>query len=60
MKVPFAIEKETKNAVRYAETSPEGTEIIGSLYVKKSGLRALGHEGDGWPATLSVDVTIPA
>lgn len=38
----FAFEKETKGAVRYQETDPDGTPAfapkIGSLYVRKSAL----------------------
>ena len=59
MKIVFELEKETKNAVRYQEKGLEGAEVIGSLYVKKAGLRALGWtETDGWPLNINVEVEI--
>jgi hypothetical protein len=38
----FAVEKETKGAVRYKEVNPDGSDVfdakIGTLYVRKSAM----------------------
>ena len=34
----FKMDRETKGAVRYQEQCDDGTELIGQLYVRKSGL----------------------
>lgn len=43
--VIFKKDRETKGAVRYQEQSPDGHEIIGQLYVRKSGLALMGEQG---------------
>lgn len=50
----FKMDRETKGAVRYAEQSPDGHEIIGQLYVRKSGFALAGVEGV--PETIQVAV----
>lgn len=52
----FKIEKETKGAVRYQEVAKDGAELIGTLYVRKSGL--LMHDLGETPATLIVSVEV--
>lgn len=42
IKLNFAVEKETKGAVRYKEVNPDGTDVfdakIGTLYMRKSAM----------------------
>lgn len=44
--VAFDMEKETKNTIRFKETvdSPLDTPTIGTLYVPKATLKAIGYE----------------
>lgn len=60
MDIKFNFEKETKGTIRYQEdpADGEGTEVIGSLYVKKTGLRLMGHQGDEWPKSIIVEVSL--
>ncbi len=60
MKIKFKFDKETKGTVRFMEDAAdgEGTEIIGTLYVKKSGLRVMGWKGDEWPQVIEADVLL--
>lgn len=60
MQIHFAVEKETKNTVRFKEQASPGVNpsptapAIGSLYVSKEALKALGHsDGQGLVVTLS-------
>ncbi len=54
----FAVEKETKNAVRFMEVDDAGKQVeadkakIGTLYVKKT-----AFEGGKWPTTLAVTLS---
>lgn len=52
--IEFSKEKETKNAVRFAEDVEEGRErgIVGTIYVLKSDLEALGN-----PTSILVTIT---
>lgn len=43
--VTFKMDRETKGAARYAEQAQDGHELIGQLYVRKSGLALMGEEG---------------
>jgi hypothetical protein len=53
--VNFALEKETKGAVRYAETKDNDlTEnVVGTLYIRKSTFAKIGSV----PQTLSITIT---
>lgn len=42
--VKFVQDRETKGAIRYQEQSPDGQEIIGQLYCRKSGFAIMGEE----------------
>lgn len=58
MTIQFTFERETKGAVRYQEVVPSGTldePQIGTLYLRKSGLRRAGFTGI--PTVLDVTVT---
>lgn len=54
MKVVFEFEKETKGAVRYTEVQQDklAEPIIGTLYVRKSGLAKMGFKEI--PSTLTI------
>lgn len=55
VKIKFAIEKPTKNTIRYAEQARLGDpEAIGTLYVQKSALKEFGEEP---PEILYVEIT---
>ncbi len=60
MKIKFKFEKETKGTIRFMEdpADGEGTEIIGGLYVKKTGLRVMGWTGAEWPQTIEMDLQV--
>lgn len=51
----FNFDRETKGAVRYKEDAPDGQEIIGQLYVRKSGLALMGETGE-LPKSIQVAV----
>lgn len=55
--ISFKMEKETKGAVRYQEQSEDGQELIGTLYVRKSGLAL--HKLGAQPDVLKVTVEVP-
>lgn len=55
--VAFGFEKETKGAIRYQEHVEPGSldePIIGTLYIRKSGLKRLGFTQVPQRLTLSV------
>lgn len=56
----LAFEKETKNAVRYAETDDSpALGAFGTLYVQKMGLRVAGLlEGTEYPETITVTLSV--
>jgi hypothetical protein len=51
--ITFVHERETKNTVRYAEqvADPKMTPFVGTLYLRKEGVQALGN-----PPTLVVTI----
>lgn len=52
-KLSFTREKDTKNTVRFAEVVPDDdSPIVGTLYVQKHALKALGS-----PDSLSVSIS---
>lgn len=60
MKIKFLLDRETKGAVRFAEHTGEDAlaeAIIGTLYVRKSGLRRLGYVGI--PPYIHVEIEGP-
>lgn len=56
MRIKFELEKETKGAVRYTEVQANQLDepIIGTLYIRKSGLGKLGYKSI--PSSLMVAV----
>lgn len=53
----FKMERDTKGAVRYQEQADDGQELIGTLYVRKSGLAL--HDMGTMPDVLKVTVEVP-
>ena len=53
----FKMDRETKGAVRYQEQHEDGRELIGQLYIRKSGL-ALYDMGSS-PDVIRVTVEVP-
>ena len=55
MKVNFTQEKVTKNTIKFAEVLDDelDTAKIGSLYIRKDALKAIGWKGG---ATITVDI----
>ena len=53
----FKFDRETKGAVRYKEDAPDGKELIGQLYVRKSGLviHKVGNESVPTEITVTVE-----
>ncbi len=54
--VQFKFDRETKGAVRYQEQSDDGSELIGQLYVRKSGLKI--HDLGSVPQEIAVTVEV--
>jgi hypothetical protein len=53
LQVKFAMEKETKNTIRFAEVEEDGYAKVGTLYVPKSTLAQLGVDKEkGFVMTL--------
>jgi hypothetical protein len=54
IEIKFERERETKNAVRFAEVVADGRErgVVGTLYVLKSDLQTIGN-----PESLSVTIS---
>jgi len=46
MKVIFERERTAKNSVRYAEVAAAGDEKVGTIYIKKTAVTALGDPTD--------------
>jgi len=59
MRLTFEFSKETKGAVQYHEiegSDPLGEPIVGTLYVRKSGLRKLGASTIPKQVTIDLEV----
>lgn len=56
MRIKFEFEKETKGAIRYSEVTESklSEPIIGTLYIRKSGLAKMGFTDV--PATMTIQV----
>lgn len=57
MRITFDVEKETKGAVRYTERQANNLDepIVGTLYIRKSGLGKLGFKSIPSELTITVE-----
>lgn len=55
LEVRFDYDKETKNTVVFKEDKPIGSEVVGSLYIKK---HALTKENGEYPSRVTIKITI--
>ena len=67
VQVNFVLERVTKGAIRYQEVDPAGhslgmtdvNTVIGTLYLRKWGLRTQGLRAGQQPSNISIIIEIP-